>query len=142
MRTKFFSDFEKNTLRTFKKLVEITDKIDAEFVCLKREKNIIDFSDYEHLALKILKNSDGTRSSLAEEISKNFAEIYVDEYQDCNEIQDEIFSLVSNGKNVFMVGDVKQSIYKFRDAAPMIFKNKIDTFSPFDKENCNEKCQK
>lgn len=132
-----FSDFEKYTPYV-QKLIEIVDKTDAEFVRLKREKNIIDFSDYEHLALKILKNDDGTRSKLAEEISKNYAEIYVDEYQDCNEIQDEIFSLVSNGKNVFMVGDVKQSIYKFRDAAPMIFKNKIDTFSPFDKDNYNE----
>ncbi|MDY5627082.1 MAG: helicase-exonuclease AddAB subunit AddA [Clostridia bacterium] len=130
-------DFEKNA-PLIEKLVEITDEVDEKFKCLKNDRNIIDFSDYEHLALKILRNDDGSQSELAKEISKNFAEIYVDEYQDCNEIQDEIFSLVSNGKNVFMVGDVKQSIYKFRDAAPMIFKSKIDTFLPYDEKNYNE----
>lgn len=132
-----FSDFEKN-LVLIEKLIEITNAVDEEFCRLKKERNIIDFSDYEHLALKLLRSENGEKTELAKEISKKFEQIYVDEYQDCNEIQDEIFSLVSNEKNVFMVGDVKQSIYKFRDAAPMIFKSKIDTFLPYAKDICSK----
>lgn len=115
-----------------KKIIEIIDNVDTIFTELKCKKNLIDFSDYEHLALKILQDKNKEKSEIANEISNSFAEIYVDEYQDCNEIQDKIFSLVSNGKNLFMVGDIKQSIYKFRDAAPMIFKEKTDNYCEFE----------
>lgn len=82
----------------------------------KRQKNIVDFSDLEHFAIKIiLEHKD--------EIANKFAQVMVDEYQDTNAIQDFIFASISNN-NLFMVGDVKQSIYRFRLAQPSIFLDK------------------
>lgn len=92
---------------------------------LKKEKNIADFNDLEHWTLKLLVEETDTGCKFtpnAESISKRFAEVMVDEYQDANEIQDLIFTAVSGGgKNLFVVGDVKQSIYGFRQAMPDIF---------------------
>lgn len=85
----------------------------------------MDYSDLEHYALNILKplQHDRTRqlSSVAEYYQQHFHEIMVDEYQDVNRLQESIIQAVSNGKNVFMVGDVKQSIYAFRLADPNLF---------------------
>lgn len=120
------------------KIIEIVNRVDEVFTDIKLKRNIIDFSDYEHLALKILQDENKYKSDIANEVSKKYLEIYVDEYQDCNEIQDKIFSLISNGKNVFMVGDIKQSIYKFRDAAPMIFKEKTDCYDTYDEKIYHE----
>jgi ATP-dependent helicase/nuclease subunit A len=112
------------------KIFKITEKVFAvvkmfekEFIKLKSEKNILDFSDLEHLALKILTNGDKTsKSAAAFDIGARFEEIMIDEYQDVNEIQDRIFSLISNnGHNLFMVGDSKQSIYAFRGSNPDLF---------------------
>ncbi len=98
----------------------------------KLEKNIIDFNDIEHLALQILveKNEDGKYepTEVAREYQEIFNEIAIDEYQDSNEIQEEILKSISNGNNIFMVGDVKQSIYKFRQARPEIFLEKYNTY--------------
>ncbi len=102
----------------------------------KRDKNIIDFSDMEHFALQILleKNEKGEivprETALA--LREYFAEIMIDEYQDSNEVQELLLKSVSgegSGRfNRFMVGDVKQSIYKFRLARPEIFMEKYDTY--------------
>lgn len=98
----------------------------------KREKNIIDFHDIEHFALQILlrKNEDGSYSAteVAKTYREKFEEIAIDEYQDSNLIQDCILSTISKGNNLFMVGDVKQSIYKFRQARPKLFLDKYDEY--------------
>lgn len=87
----------------------------------KREKKVLDFSDLERYACKLLWNSEKEeRTPLAETVSNGFDEILVDEYQDTNELQDRIFSSIGEGKR-FMVGDIKQSVYGFRGALPKIF---------------------
>ncbi len=93
----------------------------------KREKNIVDFSDIEHFALKILIDENGNPTDVAKQY--DFEEIAIDEYQDSNLVQEKILNSVSNGKNVFMVGDVKQSIYRFRGGRPDLFLNKYDKYS-------------
>ena len=102
----------------------IIKEFSQKFFEKKKEKNILDFSDLEHLALKLLKNpsSDG-KSDFAQSISQKYDAIMIDEFQDTNEIQDLIFRYISkNETNLFVVGDVKQSIYRFREAMPEIFK--------------------
>ncbi len=104
----------------------------------KRQQNALDFSDLEHLALRLLveKTPEGYRpTQYASEISRQFDAVYIDEYQDTNQVQEEIFRAVSQGEsNLFMVGDVKQSIYRFRQAMPEIFLEKKQRFAPFDGE--------
>lgn len=102
----------------------------------KQSKNMIDFSDMEHYALKILtREEDGklVPSPVANEYQEKFEEIMIDEYQDSNYVQEAILtsvSSVSSGKyNIFMVGDVKQSIYRFRLARPELFMEKYHTYS-------------
>lgn len=95
----------------------------------KKERNILDFSDQEHLALKILVNSDGTPTGAALEMREFFEEIFIDEYQDSNRLQEVILSAISRGNNMFMVGDVKQSIYRFRLARPELFMEKYQTYA-------------
>ena len=115
-----------------RKLVDLVRDIDNEYTRIKTEKSVIDFSDFEHLCLRAL-NSDGKQSEAAIRIMNSYDEIYIDEYQDCNSIQEEIFRLISGankGKpNVFVVGDMKQSIYKFRDANPWLIKQKSDEYA-------------
>ncbi len=105
-------------LRTLKNIVLITDR---SYTKKKREKNYLDFSDLEHEALRlILKNV-----SVAEALRERYEEILIDEYQDTNHIQDTIFKTVSrDNRNIFMVGDLKQSIYAFRNAVPKLFADK------------------
>ena len=79
----------------------------------KREKNIIDFNDIEHFALKILLDEEKRETEVAKRYKEKFEEIAIDEYQDSNLVQEQILTSISKGNNVFMVGDVKQSIYKF-----------------------------
>ncbi len=102
----------------------------------KREKSYLDFSDLEQLALRLLvRREDGKTlpTPLARELSAEISEICIDEYQDVNEAQNEIFSAVSKeGGNLFLVGDVKQSIYRFRQAMPELFMRCKDEFAPYD----------
>ena len=97
-----------------------------EFSTRKRERNIVDFNDIEHLALKILVDENGNPTEIAKKY--DFNEIEIDEYQDSNSVQEYILQSVSNGNNVFMVGDVKQSIYKFRQANPKLFMQKYNEY--------------
>ena len=117
------------------KLTELVGAVSKRYAEIKRENNLIDFSDYEHMALALLRNTDGSPTDIALSVSEGFEEIYIDEYQDCNNIQNVIFSLISGavrGKpNVFCVGDMKQSIYKFRDANPLNFREKCDKSTEF-----------
>ena len=97
----------------------------------KVERNIIDFNDIEHLALKILiKKEDGKYlpTDVAKKYQDKFEEIAIDEYQDSNMVQEYILTSISKGNNIFMVGDVKQSIYKFRQAMPELFLHKYEEY--------------
>ena len=120
---------EAETVRT---VTELTAEYRRRFAEKKREKNILDFSDLEHFALEMLweKQPDGTRkrSALAEEYTAELKEIYVDEYQDSNEVQEQLLLAVT-GKEQFLVGDVKQSIYGFRLAKPELFLDKYRTYT-------------
>ncbi|MBQ8325249.1 MAG: UvrD-helicase domain-containing protein [Clostridia bacterium] len=93
----------------------------------KREKGILDFSDAEHFLLELLEQ-DGKPTPLCLSMQERIKEIYIDEYQDVSPLQDRLFTLLSNGNNRFMVGDVKQSIYRFRNAYPDIFLGYKDAY--------------
>lgn len=95
----------------------------------KLRRNVTDFSDQEHYSIALLLNEDGTPTSLAQMVSQRYLEVMVDEYQDTNQVQNCIFSAISrDGKNLFTVGDIKQSIYRFRLADPTIFLEKYLTY--------------
>lgn len=116
---KAFEDLN-NQASDIYKLLEITDMYLESYNQLKVEKNAFDFSDFESLALEILSFNDGI---IAAQVRNIYQEIMVDEFQDTNETQDEIIRLISNGKNIFRVGDIKQSIYRFRGAKPKIMQS-------------------
>ena len=112
-------------------LLDLTAAFSAAFRAEKLRINAADFPDQEHLALTLLVRPDGGPTELGEQVSARYAEILVDEYQDTNEVQNAIFRAVSKeGKNLFTVGDVKQSIYRFRLADPTIFLRKYAAFKP------------
>ena len=118
-------------------LVLLVKQFDERFFAVKAEKNLVDFSDLEHYCLAILTDElvDGERkpSEAALEYRKQFKEVLVDEYQDINLVQESILALVTadgeNSGNLFMVGDVKQSIYRFRLAEPNLFLGKYTRFT-------------
>ena len=113
------------------KLEKIILEFGKEFSKRKRDKNIVDFNDIEHLALNILLKEEKGKiipTEVAKRYQEKFVEIAIDEYQDSNLVQEYILNSVSNGNNVFMVGDVKQSIYKFRQAMPELFLDKYQTY--------------
>lgn len=109
----------------------------------KRRRRALDFGDLEHFAIRLLiDHSSGQPTQTAREVSERFAEILVDEYQDSNEIQDRIFAAISRGgKNRFMVGDVKQSIYRFRLADPTIFLEKYRTYADYRQAGPEDPCK-
>ena len=113
-------------------LKDVIFEFDKEFKSRKRDRNIIDFNDIEHYALKILVKKDENGNYVGTDVAKKyrdkFEEIAMDEYQDSNQVQEYILSTVSRGNNLFMVGDVKQSIYKFRQACPELFLDKYDRY--------------
>lgn len=94
------------------------------YAAKKRDKNLLDFNDLEHFAIELLSDE-----AFASEIREKFDEVLVDEYQDTNGVQAKIFETVSNGNNLFMVGDVKQSIYSFRNARPDSFIEKFGLYA-------------
>lgn len=115
------------------KLCELVKEFSETFAQYKSEKDIVDFNDIEHLALRLLTNPQYDEVVKAQR--ERFEEIYVDEYQDCNGVQEAIFKAVSRENegtpNMFMVGDMKQCIYRFRNANPQLFKFKSDTYAPY-----------
>jgi len=131
---------EQNQLRPIiEKLFSLVRDFMEEFAAAKREKNLVDFSDAEQFMLKLLwqkQNGVYTKTALANELCRRFDEIYIDEYQDVNAAQEMIFKAISpqNG-NIFMVGDVKQSIYGFRHADADIFEAKKGEYADFDGVN-------
>lgn len=115
-----------------KKIKDVTLKFMEKFSEKKSNKNIMDFSDIEHYALKILLKKDENgiyqKTEVAKKYEEKFNEIAIDEYQDSNLVQEYILTSISNGKNIFMVGDVKQSIYRFRQAKPELFLDKYQKY--------------
>ncbi len=115
-----------------KALTDLVILFDEKFSEEKRKRGMIDFNDFEHLTLKIVKE-DGKPSKAALELREKYEYILIDEYQDSNLVQEEILTsisrLESNKPNIFMVGDVKQSIYRFRQAKPELFLEKYDNYS-------------
>ncbi len=100
---------------------------------LKLKRRMLDFSDLEHKALALLQTPDGEPTVLGAEVSENIEELLVDEYQDTNLIQEAIFNAVScRSRASFFVGDVKQSIYRFRMAEPRLFLERYDRYAPFE----------
>lgn len=138
----------KNSYPYMKMISRLTLEFINRFKEKKRERNILDFNDLEHLCLKILIESDEDNninpSSVANGFREYFDEVLVDEYQDSNNVQEAIIDLVSRktleNPNVFMVGDVKQSIYRFRQAKPELFLDKYNKYSLEDSE-VNRKIQ-
>ena len=119
-------------------LLDVTARFHQAFTALKGKRRLIDFSDGEHLTAKLLREEDGSPSALALDVGRQFREIMVDEYQDTNEVQNAIFAALSTGGRLFMVGDVKQSIYRFRLAEPGIFLDKLERFAPADRSRPGE----
>ncbi len=116
-------------------LLELAEEFSDRYQKAKAEKNLVDFSDLEHFALQILtgESENHKPGPVADELAKYYEEILVDEYQDSNEVQETLIRAISRERfgtpNVFMVGDVKQSIYKFRLAKPELFLEKYETYS-------------
>ena len=113
------------------KLENIVLEFGEEFYKRKRNKNIVDFNDIEHFALEVLlenKNGQVQPTEVAKKYQEKFTEIAIDEYQDSNMVQEYILTAISKENNIFMVGDVKQSIYKFRQAMPDLFLSKYKTY--------------
>lgn len=133
-------------------LCEMTKAFMNAFAKEKRRRNVVDFSDVEHMVLDLLYKEDGSFSKVAMECRNQFREIMIDEYQDSNQLQEAILYAISKnpegGHNLFMVGDVKQSIYRFRQAEPGLFLEKYRTYtledSPSQKINldCNFRSRK
>ena len=106
-------------------LIDLTDRFAAAYQAEKVRRNAIDFSDQEHYAISILVDEQGAPTELAQQVAARYREVMVDEYQDTNEVQNCIFRAISDGeRRLFAVGDVKQSIYRFRLADPTIFLRK------------------
>ena len=133
-----------------KKLEKLIIEFDEIFSKKKRDKNIVDFTDIEHFALNILVKGVETtidengrkcekiiKTKVAKKYTEKFEEIAIDEYQDSNLVQEFILSSISRGNNMFMVGDVKQSIYRFRQAMPKLFLDKYSNYKPVENDtNC------
>ncbi len=127
-------DLIKKTYKPIRAFISFTLEFYRRFTLEKQKQNVLDFDDIEHTALDILSNNPG----ICEEYKNRYYEVMVDEYQDSNELQECILTLVSRKDNYFMVGDVKQSIYGFRNADPGIFLSKYDS-SSYDENACDRK---
>lgn len=135
----------KNMYGTIKALADLLKEFHSAYMLKKKDKGIIDFNDFEHFALELLiaKDEEGNYlkdennryipSQVAEQLRNKYDEIMIDEYQDSNMVQEVLLNMISKVRlgepNVFMVGDVKQSIYRFRQANPAIFLEKYNNYS-------------
>ena len=115
-------------------LFKIISKFDSMYFEKKKNRSLLDFSDIEHLALKLFTEHE----HIAEAVKNRYDEILMDEYQDTSALQEEIFCRIRKEDNLFMVGDMKQSIYRFRSSDPSIFRSKITSFS-YDEDSIDRK---
>ncbi len=158
LRAKLYKDYEKlgneffsysektlssDTIKTSKlcmMLYELLCEFEKRFSMEKRSRMSCDFTDNKRFALKLFLDKEGNPTELAREYSKKYDEIYIDEYQDTDIVQDRIFDAISNGKNRFMVGDIKQSIYRFRGAKPSVFADYKNCFPLLGVSEGNDSC--
>ncbi len=123
-------------------LLRLTGSFSRAYQSEKRRRNAADFSDQEHEAIRLLVGENGEPTELARSVAARYREIMVDEYQDANEVQNRIFEAVSrDGGNLFAVGDVKQSIYRFRLADPTIFLERYNTYPPVAEAKADERAK-
>lgn len=147
IKEEYFSDDEASVIKdlktisvAMKEIIAVTKEFYLRFNEKKREENVVDFNDVEHFALEILlqKGEDGKyhKTNAAKELKEQYEYILIDEYQDSNDVQETILTAISRedegNNNLFMVGDVKQSIYQFRLAKPDIFEKKRTTYTDDD----------
>ena len=118
----------KNTKDNSKIIIDIIDELSSKIDNYKKYHNVYEFNDISKFAIKIIKENN----ELREELKNHYKEIMIDEYQDTSDIEEEFINLIENN-NVYMVGDIKQSIYRFRNANPNIFKEKYDLYKNTDK---------
>ncbi|MBR3208990.1 MAG: UvrD-helicase domain-containing protein [Bacilli bacterium] len=118
----------KSTENSAKIIIELIKELDEELDKYKKEKNVYEFADISNMAIQILINNREAR----EKLKKQYYEILVDEYQDTNDTQEKFISLIEKD-NVYMVGDIKQSIYRFRNTNPKLFKRKYNEYSKNEK---------
>ncbi len=105
----------------------------------KRQRGILDYNDLEHDAVKLLYQADGSYSVIAKQLGEEYKEIFIDEYQDVNETQDAIFRAIGDASHTFMVGDIKQSIYRFRGSDPTLFSHYRDQFPVYGRNKAAQK---
>ena len=121
-----------NSADAMEALLKLTLDFDREYSREKRRAGLVDYADLEHLTARLLTDENDRPTQLAKSISLRYTEIMVDEYQDVNRVQDGIFRAISKeGRNLFMVGDVKQSVYRFRLADPGIFTEKYLSYPDY-----------
>lgn len=116
-----------STISNQEEIIDIIEELDKRLTSYKEQEEIYNFTDISRLAIKIVSENKEIR----EELTKSFHEIMVDEYQDTSDTQEVFINLIANN-NVYMVGDIKQSIYRFRNANPYLFKQKYDTYRDTD----------
>ncbi len=109
-------------------LSETVHRLMVRFDEKKNEKNLLNYNDLEHGCYRLFTNEDGTPSELAESVKDQFDEILIDEYQDTSALQEAIFTSIKKESGLFLVGDVKQSIYRFRNTNPLLFREKKDRY--------------
>ncbi len=114
------------------------DAFDRKVLAEKMSSNICDFADIRRFALRLTVKEDGTPTELATSYRERFDEIYIDEYQDVDEVQDLIFRAIARENNRFMVGDIKQSIYGFRGANPAVFAGYKRSFPALESSESND----
>ncbi len=116
-----FALFFEYTAKNLEILYRVLDDFDKSYTVEKRKRNILELTDVKRYAMKLFANADGTPTQAAKAFSEQYSDIYIDEYQDVDPVQDLIFRCISTPHNRFMVGDIKQSIYSFRGARPRLF---------------------
>ena len=143
LRKDYFTYTDGELAETVKRLGDATDLLyrvlslyEARLSAEKERRGILDFTDIERRAHRLLVCDGGEPTPLARELSLGIDYIYIDEFQDVNALQYGIFRALSRGDNLFMVGDVKQSIYSFRHADPTIFADLREAFAPLSEQRC------
>ncbi len=137
------SEEMQRTTPAMEALLQVTLDFDRRYAADKRRAGVADYSDLEHMTAEILTDPETRKPTpLARSIASRYEEIMIDEYQDVSRVQEAIFEAVSReGKNLFMVGDVKQAIYRFRLADPEIFNEKYRDYAPCDEAGPGEPCK-
>lgn len=123
------SEFDSDRVRTAPLIAALGRAVQAysdAFFAAKREEKALEYSDFEHLTLRLLRDENGNRTPLCQTVSARYSTVLVDEYQDTNDLQDAIYFSLARPQedNLFFVGDIKQSIYRFRQAQPAVFTEK------------------